>query len=104
MAIGMPLRSACQNIQPLQAGAPWTAAPTLWIEPLWSSVIRWPSALTLANQRRRASNSTSPGRIRPSSISRPNGTLGCSRRLASASASGSSTASTSAIRALATAA
>ena len=32
-----PSRSTCQKVQPLQAGAPCTAAPILWIEP-WLAV------------------------------------------------------------------
>src|SRR5262249_27213399 len=43
-----PSRFTCQKAQPLQAGAPWTAAPTRWIEPVVSAPTTVPSARTLA--------------------------------------------------------
>ena len=40
--------STCQKVQPLQDGAPCSAAPTLWIEPACTSQPIEPSARTLA--------------------------------------------------------
>ena len=63
----------CQNVHPLQAGNPWRAAPTEWIEPLFLSEIRLPSALTLAIHLFLKSVNNSPGKIRPFSKSEPKG-------------------------------
>ena len=52
------------------------------------SVTRDPSARTLAENRRLASNNTSPGWISPRSISDPNGTFGFARFGAVARSSG----------------
>src|SRR5919107_2481178 len=51
----LPLWSTCQKLQPLHDGAPISAAPTWWIEPLWPPDSTEPSSRTLAFQRRLAS-------------------------------------------------
>src|SRR5829696_3764378 len=43
-----PLRSACQKVQPLQAGRPWASAPILWIDPVAGASASGPSGSTAA--------------------------------------------------------
>ena len=67
-----PLRSMCQKVQPLQASAPWTSAPTRWIEP----VVRPERQRAVGPHQRRHSAcgrrcSSVPGAIRPISTSEP---------------------------------
>ena len=80
MGFNCPSTSYHQNCQPLQAGAPWSWAPTWWIEPRQSAAIRVPSARTLAVQRRLALTSSVPGARKPRSTSQPKGMRGSSRR------------------------
>ena len=51
IGVGPPRALKCQNVQPLQAGAPWTPAPTLWIDPRMPEAVMLPSARTRATKR-----------------------------------------------------
>jgi hypothetical protein len=72
-----PALSICQNVQPLHASRPCTAAPTRWMEPQCcrpsSSQSSDPSARTMAAIRPPLSVSTSPAAISPASSREPNG-------------------------------
>ncbi len=83
----------CQNVQPLQLGAFWTAAPTWWIEPRCGPHTSVPSAMTVAATRRCRSVSTVPGATRPRSTRLPKETRGASRRVGVASIASSGAAS-----------
>ena len=104
METGLPWRLTYQKVQPLQAGAPCTAAPTAWIEPREVSLTSEPSARPLAHQRPPASNITSPGAIRPCSTKLPHGTRGSRRFSAGINSAGSSIGVTAAMRGVAKAA
>ena len=66
MGVSRPCCSRCQKVQPLQASAPWTSAPTRWIEP--SNAARRQRAVG-PHQRREAlrgrRSASCPARSRP---------------------------------------
>ncbi len=79
MGASLPPSRACQKVQPLQASAPCTRAPTRWIEPICWPETSEPSERTSALKRWRSSNSSVPGAISPISTSEPKATRGAWR-------------------------